>query len=156
MDPWNSASGGFAYIRQSKWVGIIAIKNEGTEIHFLSDALVVVASLDLKVPIILYVTQRATDKTLVILLLPESNVIAFICKYTDITNDKRRVQRAFHMTSPKFKLRNYRFFWVSTFMWYYGEHLKTFKVTNKFSVQKGTLLCNTGRLNFQAFAWRGI
>ena len=24
----------------------------------------------------------------------------------------------FHMTSPKFKLRNYRFFWVSTFMWY--------------------------------------
>ena len=50
MDPWNSASGGFAYIRQSKWVGIIAIKNEGTEIHFLSDALVVVASLDLKVP----------------------------------------------------------------------------------------------------------
>ena len=51
MDPWNSASGGFTYIRQSKWVGIIAIKNEGTEIHFLSDALVVVASLDLKVPI---------------------------------------------------------------------------------------------------------
>ena len=29
----------------------LAIKNEGTEIHFLSDALVVVASLDLKVPI---------------------------------------------------------------------------------------------------------
>ena len=52
MDPWNSASGGFAYIWQSKWVRIIAIKNEGTEIHFLSDALVVVASLDLKVPII--------------------------------------------------------------------------------------------------------
>ena len=24
----------------------------------------------------------------------------------------------FHMMSPKFKLRNYRFFWVSTFMWY--------------------------------------
>ena len=52
MDPWNSASGGFAYIWQSKWVRIIAIKNEGTEIHFLSDALVVVASLDLKVPIL--------------------------------------------------------------------------------------------------------
>ena len=34
----------------SKWVGIIAFKNEGTQIHFLSDALVVVASLDLKVP----------------------------------------------------------------------------------------------------------
>ena len=26
----------------------------------------------------------------------------------------------FHMTSPKFKLRNYRFFWVSTFMWNYS------------------------------------
>ena len=50
MDPWNSASGGFAYIWQSKWVGIIAINNEGTQIHFLSDALVVVASLDLKAP----------------------------------------------------------------------------------------------------------
>ena len=25
---------------------------------------------------------------------------------------------SFHMTSPKFKLRNYPFFWVSTFMWY--------------------------------------
>ena len=50
MDPQNSASGGFAYISQSKWVGIIAIKNEGTQIHFLSDVLVVVASLDLKVP----------------------------------------------------------------------------------------------------------
>ena len=26
----------------------------------------------------------------------------------------------FHMTSPKFKLRNNRFFWVSTFMWHYS------------------------------------
>ena len=26
----------------------------------------------------------------------------------------------FCTTSPKFKLRNYRFFWVSTFMWYYS------------------------------------
>ena len=49
MVPWNSASGGFAYIWQSKWVRIIAIKNEGTQIHFLSDVLVAVASLDLKV-----------------------------------------------------------------------------------------------------------
>ena len=42
----------------------MAIKNEGTEIHFLSDALVIVASLDLKVPISLtpidcVVTHRA-------------------------------------------------------------------------------------------------
>ena len=33
-----------------KWVGIIAIKTERTQIHFLSDVLVAVASLDLKVP----------------------------------------------------------------------------------------------------------
>ena len=26
----------------------------------------------------------------------------------------------FHMTLPEFKLRNNRFFWVSTFMWYYS------------------------------------
>ena len=50
MVPWNSASGGFAYNWQSKWVGIIAIKTERTQIHFLSDVLVAVASLNLKVP----------------------------------------------------------------------------------------------------------
>ena len=50
---WNSASGGFAYIWQSKWVRIIAIKTERTQIHFLSDVLVAAASLDLKVPIVL-------------------------------------------------------------------------------------------------------
>ena len=49
--PWNSASGGFAYNWQSKCVGIITIKTERTQIHFLSDVLVAVASLDLKVPI---------------------------------------------------------------------------------------------------------
>ena len=48
--PWNSASGGFAYNWQSKWVGIIAMKTERTQIHFLSDVLVAVVSLDLKVP----------------------------------------------------------------------------------------------------------
>ena len=50
MAPWNSASGGFAYNWQSKWVGIIAIKSERRQIHFLSDVLVAVPSLDLKVP----------------------------------------------------------------------------------------------------------
>ena len=34
--------------QQSKWIGIIAIKTERTQIHFLSD--VVAVSLDLKVP----------------------------------------------------------------------------------------------------------
>ena len=43
---------GFAYIYQSTWVGIIAIKNERTQFHFLSDVLIAVASLDLKVPIV--------------------------------------------------------------------------------------------------------
>ena len=50
MVPLNSALEGFAYIWQSKKRGIIAIKTEGTQIHFLSDVLVTVASLDLKVP----------------------------------------------------------------------------------------------------------
>ena len=48
---FNSDSEGFAYIWQSKWVGIIAIKTERRQINFLSDVLVAVASLDLKVPI---------------------------------------------------------------------------------------------------------
>ena len=52
MVPWNSASGGFAYIWQSKWVGIIAIKIKETQIHFLSDVLVAVASSDPEVPIV--------------------------------------------------------------------------------------------------------
>ena len=34
---WNSTSGRFAHIWQSKWVGIIAIKTVGNKIHFLSD-----------------------------------------------------------------------------------------------------------------------
>ena len=36
---------------QSKWVGIIAIKTERMQIHFLVDLLLAVVSLDLKVPI---------------------------------------------------------------------------------------------------------
>ena len=34
-----------------KWVGTIAKKTERTQIHFLSDVLIAVASLGLKVPI---------------------------------------------------------------------------------------------------------
>ena len=49
MVPRNSTPGGFTYIWQSKRVGIIAIKTERTQIHFLSDVLVAVASLDRKV-----------------------------------------------------------------------------------------------------------
>ena len=43
----------YSFIWQSKWVGIIAIKTERTESHFLSDVLVAAASLDLNVPIVL-------------------------------------------------------------------------------------------------------
>ena len=51
MVPRDSTPGGFANVWQSKWVGIIAIKTERTQIHFLSDILLIliaVASLDLK------------------------------------------------------------------------------------------------------------
>ena len=51
MVPRNSAPGGFAYIWQSKWIAIIAIKTERSQIHFLSDVFVAAASLDLKMPI---------------------------------------------------------------------------------------------------------
>ena len=47
----------------------------------------------------------------------------------------------FRMTSQKFKLRNYHFFWVSTFMRYYST-LKPLQ--NKFSVQKAYSFCDTG------------
>ena len=46
MVPRSSTPGGFAYIWQSKWVGIISIKTERTQIHFLSDVLIAFASLD--------------------------------------------------------------------------------------------------------------
>ena len=53
MVPRNSIPGGFAYIWQSKWVGIITIKTERTKIHFfLRDVLVEVALLGLKIPTI--------------------------------------------------------------------------------------------------------
>ena len=50
MVPWNSNSGGFPYIWQSKGVRIIAVKTKRTQIDVLSDVLVAVASLDLKAP----------------------------------------------------------------------------------------------------------
>ena len=45
MAPRNSIPGGFAYIWQSKRVGIIATKTERKQIHFLSDVLVAFSSL---------------------------------------------------------------------------------------------------------------
>ena len=58
----------------------------------------------------------------------------------------------FHMTSPKFKLRNYRFFWVFTFMRYYSTQTLLFLLI----LGSKEFLVYRGRLNFQGFAWRGI
>ena len=53
MVPSNSTPGGLNLTR-SKSVGIIPIKTERTQIHFLRDVLVAVASLDVKVPYVLW------------------------------------------------------------------------------------------------------
>ena len=45
----NSTPGGFAYIWQSRWVGIIALKTERTQVYFWSDVFAAVASSDRKV-----------------------------------------------------------------------------------------------------------
>ena len=52
MVPSNSTPGGL-HLTRGKSVGIIPIKTERTQIHFLRDVLVAVASLDLKVPYVL-------------------------------------------------------------------------------------------------------
>ena len=46
----NSTPGGFAYIWRTKWVGIIAIKTERTQIQFWSDVFAAFASSYRKVP----------------------------------------------------------------------------------------------------------
>ena len=50
---------------QSKWVGIIAIKTERTQIHLFSDVLVAVAPLDLKVSNNASLFAMKLDKSLV-------------------------------------------------------------------------------------------
>ena len=51
MVPRNSTPQGLAYIWKRKWVGIIAIESDKTQIHFLRDVLNAVASLDLKLTV---------------------------------------------------------------------------------------------------------
>ena len=81
MVPRNSTPGGFAYIWQSKWVGIMAIKTERTQIHFLSDVFVAVASLDLKIPNI------RTHADIVRLRLPCSpSLLPVLSLYADDTS----------------------------------------------------------------------
>ena len=71
----NSTPGGFAYIWQSKWVGIIAIKTERTQIHFLSDVLIAVASLDLKVHIVAIELRLLYSVHLVIIGAVEAHIV---------------------------------------------------------------------------------
>ena len=74
MAPWNSTSGGFAYIWQSKWIGIIAIKTERTQIHFLSGVLIAVALFDLKVPIpVMSVELKMKEKQLERIKTPKTD-----------------------------------------------------------------------------------
>ena len=63
--PRKTTPGRFLYIWQSKWVGIIAINTERTQIHFLSDVLFAVASLNLKVPSTLPIYRQRLLKALV-------------------------------------------------------------------------------------------
>ena len=64
----------------------------------------------------------------------------------------------FHMTSPKFKLRNYRFFWVSTFMWYLNTlktlHKKIFGSKGFFVLRYRTLEFPAYCVTRAAFSWR--
>ena len=59
----------------------------------------------------------------------------------------------FHMTSPKFKLRNYRFFWVSTFTWYYSTLKPLYK---QFFGSKRFFVLQQWTLAFPSFAWCSI
>ena len=59
----------------------------------------------------------------------------------------------FHMTWPKFKLRNYRFFWVSTFTWYYSTLKPVYK---QIFGSKRFFVLQHWTLSFLSFAWHSI
>ena len=62
--------------------------------------------------------------------------------------------RGFHLTSPKFKLRNYRFFWL-LLSWGITAP-KTFIYTNFWFQRVFRFAIEDASRNFQTFAWRGI
>ena len=62
--------------------------------------------------------------------------------------------RGFHLTSPKFKLRNYRFFWL-LLSWGITAP-KTFIYTNFWFQRVFRFAIEDASRNFQAFVWRGI
>ena len=65
--------------------------------------------------------------------------------------------RGFHITSPKFKLRNYLFFFFFfEFLLSWGITARKNLYLHKFSVPKGSSFCVRRRLKFQTFAWSGM
>ena len=93
-------------------------------------------------------SARGTRK----LAVPDSRpalATRWICSRSSRVQNLRYVcVLGFHMTSSKFRRRNYRLFWVSTFMRYYN-------IKNTL-IQSNLRFCNRGCFNFQSFAWRGI
>ena len=75
----NSISEGFAYMRQSNWVGIIARKTERRQIHFLRHVFVAIASLDLTVPIIIIadITVLVFIIIIIVIILSPSSQLSF-------------------------------------------------------------------------------
>ena len=100
MVSWNSASEGLAYIWQSRWIAIIAIKTNRTQIHFLSDVLVGVTLLDLKVPIITVKRHKGKNWSFLLLCFSRSVAMFRLCKvetsvnnlHNDIKNQSERLK----------------------------------------------------------------
>ena len=105
MVSWNSASEGLAYIWQSKWVAIIAIKTNRTQIHFLSDVLVGVTLLDLKSPYITAKRHKGKNWSFLLLCFCRSVVVMFrLCKVETSVNNLRHND----IKNQSERLKNYR------------------------------------------------
>ena len=105
MVSWNSASEGLAYIWQSKWVAIIAVKTNRTQIHFLSDVLVGVTLLDLKVPIITTKRHKGKNWSFLLLCFSRSVVMFRLCKVETSMNNLRHKDITKNQSE---RLKNYR------------------------------------------------
>ena len=105
MVSWNSASEGLAYIWQSKWVAIIAIKTNRTQIHFLSDVLVGVTLLDLKSPYITAKRHKGKNWSFLLLCFCRSVVMFRLCKVETSVNNLRHKDITKNQSE---RLKNYR------------------------------------------------
>ena len=104
MVSWNSASEGLAYIWQSKWVAIIAVKTNKTQIHFLSDVLVGGTLLDLKVAIITAKRRKGKNWSFLLLCFCRSVVMFRLCKVETSVNNLRHND----IKNQSERLNNYR------------------------------------------------